>query len=331
MRRKLFCLFTLLIVYSTAFAQPPDTLWTRTFGGGGVDKGNGFTQASDGGFVITGSTTSYGIGASDVYLIKTDSNGNYQWQRTYGSMNSDEGYCVNQTSDGGYIIVGNAHFQSNNDVYLIKTDILGDTAWTKTYGWTIYNSYGYEVRQTSDGGYIIVGATNQFGVGNFDVYLIKTNELGDTTWTRTFGGNEHDYGYSVYQTSDGGYIISGNTYSYGAGNSDVYIIKTDSNGDTVWTTTFGGTDNDGGNCVIQSAGGEFVIAGGSASGVVHNYQVYLIKIDANGDSLWTRKYGGDQGEGGNDIFETSDGGYIVTGNTYSYGAGEEDVYIIKTV
>jgi len=211
-----------------------DTLWTRTYGGTREDRGRSVQQTADGGYVIAGSTRSFGAGGyNDVYLIKTNDQGDTLWTRTYGGTGFDSnGSSVQQTTDGGYIITGyTSCFGAGQDVYLIKTNAQGDTLWTRTYGGLGIDE-GYSLQQTTGGGYIIAGSTNSFGAGDWDVYLIKTNASGDTLWTRTYGGTNGEWGNSVRQTTDGGYIITGYTYSYsfGAGGQDVYLIKTDANG-----------------------------------------------------------------------------------------------------
>ncbi len=163
------------------------------------------------------------------------------WWRTYGGTHSDRGYCVQQTTDGGYIIAGSTYSfgpgtPDSCNVYLIKTDASGDTLWTRAYGGAGCDE-GYSVQQTTDGGYIIAGYTNSFGAGNGDIYLVKTDASGDTLWTRTFGGPDRDEGASIQQTADGGYVVAGRTYSFGAGDADVYLVKTNAQGDTSWTRT----------------------------------------------------------------------------------------------
>ncbi len=217
------------------------------------------------------------------------------------------------------------------DVYLIKTDAGGDTLWTRTYGGSDADG-GYSVQQTSDGGYIIAGATYSFGAGDYDVYLIKTDASGDTLWERTYGGTDYDIGFSVQQTSDGGYIIAGATSPFSAGTQDVYLIKTDASGDTLWTRTYGGPGDDMGVSVQQTSDGGYIIAGTTNSFGAGEGDVYLIKTDASGDTLWTRTYGGTAYDAAFSVQQTSDGGYIITGQTFSFGAGffQDDVYLIKT-
>ena len=201
------------------------------------------------------------------------------------------------------------------------------TSWWRTYGGTLTDQ-GWSVQQTSDGGYIIAGRTYSFGAGNSDVYLTKTNTPGDTLWTRTYGGTSEDDGYSVQQTTDSGYIITGYTASFSAGG--VYLIRTNASGDTLWTRTYGGTSEDVGTSVQQTLDGGYIVAGYTLTFGAGGYDAYLIKTDASGDTMWTRTYGGTGDDQGYSVQQTSDGGYIIAGRTYSFGAGNSDVYLIKT-
>ena len=308
--------------------QNGDTLWTQTFGGSDDDYGCSVQQTTDGGYIITGYTSSYGVDYYDVCLIKTDANGNETWNQTFGGSDYDYGYSVQQTTDGGYIIVGHTGIYINYDVYLIKTDANGNESWSQTFGGNV-NEYGYSVQQTTDSGYIITGFTESFGVGG-DVYLIKTDADGNETWSQTFGGSDYDGGWCVQQTTEGGYIITGVTYSFGAGEFDVYLIKTDTVGNEIWSQTFGGSYYDHGFSVQQTNDGGYIIAGSIQYFVAgYSRDVYLIKTDANGNESWTQTFGENSNDEGWSVQQTTDGGYILAGYTCSYSNGDSDVWLIR--
>jgi hypothetical protein len=236
-----------------------------------------------------------------------------------------ECYDVLQSSDSNFVFLGNGSYSP----LLCKLNRDGDTLWSKKYG-----SYGpaLSLKQTFEGGYILGGMTT-FGAGDYDAYLIKTNTVGDTSWTRSYGGNSTDVGNSVQQTSDGGYIVAGYTKSFGAGMSDVYLIKVDPAGDIIWTKTYGGIYDDAGNSVQQTSDGGYIITGYTGyAGPPGASDVYLIKTNGSGDTLWTRTFSCIGKDGGNSVRQTSDGGYIIAGytsdpTTYIPGAGG---YLIKT-
>ncbi|HKR06486.1 MAG TPA: T9SS type A sorting domain-containing protein [Bacteroidia bacterium] len=309
-----------------------DTLWTKTIGGANTEFGISLQQTTDGGYIISGKTNGFGAGNYDVYLVKADSYGNALWTKSFGGIYEDEGTAVLQTSDGGYVIAGRtASFGSGNlDVYLLRTDGNGDTLWTKTLG-GIGNSNDYAefIQQTSDGGYIITGGTNAFGAGSWDAYLIKTDSSGNLSWAKTYGGADVDDGFSVQQTFDGGYILAGGTDSYGAGNRDIYLIKTDSNGDTLWTRTYGGNDFEEANAVQQTADSGYIITGRTLTFGAGNADVYLVKTNSSGDTLWTKTFGGIYDDVPASIQQTIDGGYIISGGKNSTGTGNH-IYLIKT-
>ena len=176
--RKLCLLLTaILLGVPYVSAQTPNILWTKTYGGTHPDHSYSVQQTSDGGYIIVGSTLSFGAGIYDVYLIKTDANGDTLWTKTYGGTNTDEGLWIQQTSDGGYVITGSYDSYSavDYDVYVIKTDPNGDTLWTRTYGGNGWDD-GYSVQQTSNGGYVISGCTGSVGEA-YLVWLIKMKFL----------------------------------------------------------------------------------------------------------------------------------------------------------
>jgi len=257
------------------------------------------------------------------------------WQRTYGGSDSDEGYSVIQTNDGGYIITGLTDsydgdsrlglIPDEGDVYLIKTDANGNLIWQKNYGgpeWSPGLDEGWSIAQTNDGGYIIAGLTESYGTIG-DVYLIKTDVNGNLLWQKNYGGPKWDIGYSLALTSDGGYIIAGKTESYGAGGSDVYLIKTDVNGNLLWQKNYGGPRRDEGRSVAQINDGGYIIVGDTESRLNY-FDVYLIKTDANGNMVWQKTYGRSSYDIGWSIAQTSDGGYIIAGDTI------DGAYLIKT-
>ena len=296
--------------------------WNQTFGGSDGDFGYSVKQTTDGGYVVTGNTDSFGNGERDIWLIKTDGQGNEEWNQTFGGSEDDVGLYVEQTMDGGYIITGYLSNDENNyDVRLIKTDGQGNEEWNRTFGGGI----GYSVKQTTDGGYVVIGDSQSFGISESDVWLIKTDGQGNEEWNQTFGGSEDDRGRSVEETTDGGYIITGRTKSFGSGDgdSDVWLIKTDSQGNEEWNQTFGGG---GGRSVKQTNDGGYVVIGGTDS----EENVWLIKTDSQGDEEWNQTFGGGEDDHGWSGEQTTDGGYIITGSTRSYSNGRYDVYLIKT-
>ncbi|MFZ8835331.1 MAG: T9SS type A sorting domain-containing protein [Candidatus Caldipriscus sp.] len=305
--------------------------WAKTYGGASDDRAYSVQQTSDGGYIVSGWTYSFGAGISDVFLIKTDANGNIIWAKTYGGIDGDLAYSVQQTSDGGYIVVGyTASFGAgNDDLFLIKTDASGNVQWAKTYGGAS-NDRAYSVQQTSDGGYIVSGWTYSFGAGWSDIFLIKTDASGNTIWAKTYGGTNSEWAYSVQQTSDGGYILACVTWSFGAGLYDIFLIKTDANGNVIWAKTYGGTGYDGTSTIQQTSNGGYIVAGETNSFGAGNRDIFLIKTDAFGNVQWAKTYGGTDWDFAHTVQQTSDGGYILAGYTASFGAGLSDILLIKT-
>ncbi len=256
--------------------------WNKTFGGDYMDFGWCVQQTNDGGYIITGFTEMLLGENRDVWLIKTDINGNEEWNKTFGETKNDEGQFIVQTDDGGYIIVGYT-ISENPDIsgaiWLIKTDINGDIEWDKTFTRSLFDK-GTCVKQTNDNGYIITGCSDVSGMS--DLWLIKTDHKGNIIWDNIFGGVMEDSARSVDQTNDGGFIIAGQTSSYGAGNLDVWLIKTNENGDKKWDLTFGGIEDDIGQSVQQTSDGGYIITGTTSSYGAGRSDIWLIKTDKHG-------------------------------------------------
>ncbi len=319
-----------IVTINLADAYGVDTLWTKTYGGTSWDKGYSIQECASGGFIIAGQTYSFGVGYGDVYLVRINANGDTLWAKTYGGVSKDAGYSVQECADSGFIVTG-AFGAGKDNVYLIRTNVDGDTLWTKTYGGTDYDR-GESVEKCASGGFIIAGRTKSFGVGSDsdNLYLIRVNADGDTLWTKAYGGTDDDWGESIQECVDSGFIITGATYSFGAGGGDVWLVRTDANGDTLWTKAYGGIPHDRGMSVQKCADSGFIIAGITWSFGAGYYDIYLLRTDADGDTLWTKTYGGTGYDEGYSVQECASGGFVIAGRTSSFGAGNDDVYLIRT-
>jgi len=214
-------------------------------------------------------------------------------------------------------------------MWLVKTDASGDSLWSKTYGGSAFEGVN-SVIQTNDGGYLLAGGTDSFGAGDIDMWLVKTNSLGDSLWSRTYGGYGDDLASSVIQTGDGGYLLAGGTVSFGTGDGDMWLVKTNASGDSLWSKTYGGSESEGANSVIQTNDGGYLLAGGTGSFGTGYSDMWVVKTNALGDSLWSKTYGGIYNDGANCLIQTSDGGYLIAGWTLSFGAGGENLWLVKT-
>ncbi|MBL4657669.1 MAG: SprB repeat-containing protein, partial [Flavobacteriales bacterium] len=316
-------MLTAILISGQAQSQ---SMFQKVIGGAAGDEKMNYSQmTADSGQIMVGTSDGFGGGAGDVYLVKTDANGDLEWSKTYGGFGADSGQFVQPTFDGGYIVVGETQSsgQGLEDYFLIKTDSVGDTLWTKTYGGAAVD-VSYCVRQTFDSGYVMVGYTGSYGTGAEDIYVIKTDPQGDTLWTKTYGTGGYDYAYSILQTSDSGYVLTGETYQAGGG--DLLLMKLDAMGDTVWTKTYGKGVNEGGWALQATMDGGYVIAGWSNSVGAGNYDVFVVKTDSMGDTLWTGLYGGTGRDVGLSILETSDTTYLISGFTFSFGVNNGDAY-----
>jgi hypothetical protein len=333
----LLCICSLLFFLGTFFfterlkaasAENPEVEWSHIF-----EKGEArfVEQTSDGGYILTGWIESHPEG-SDVFLARYDSGGNRLWLKTYRGNGYSNGHCVKEVSGGGFIIAGETKSKNgyDHDVYVVRTDAKGGQLWEQTFGGERCE-YAWSVQQTKDGGFILAGGTESFGAGIYDVYLIKLDASGKALWEKTYGGAGSDCGYAVRQLDDGGYLIAGNADSFSAGNPDVYLLKTDSNGKMLWQKTYGGKGSDYGWSLLKTSDGGYLIAGEKE--MVRDqgggFAACLIKVDPEGKELWEKTYEDKSGSSVYAVSQAQDGGYILTGKKDS-ATGGYDFYVVKT-
>lgn len=316
-----------IFISNAAFSQ---VKFEKVYGSTGYDYGYSVTQMYDVGYAVAGSTTSFGSGSTDVYLLKTDSMGVAVAHRTFGGINIDQAYSVKTTSDSGLVIAGytNSFGAGGYDMYVIKTDKNCNLLWEKTYGGTNWD-FAYSIEQTLDGGYIIAGGTYSFGNGSEDMYLVKINSLGDTLWTKTYGGINDEEIKSIKQTSDNGYIFTGYSKSFGDVNGDIYTVKTDGNGDTLWTYKYSGAMEDYSYDVLEDNTGAGYIIAGETKLSAANFQGIIIRVGLSGIIVTSATYGGTANDGTYAITQTTDGRFATMGYTTSYGAGLSDFVLYK--
>lgn len=314
------CFVLFIVTVNISVAQI--ITFEHVYKGTGYDFGYSVVQTYDKGYAVAGSTSSTGNGSTDAYLLKTDSMGVFQWQKTFGGINIDQAYSIQETKDTGLIIAGftNSFGQGGYDLFVIRTNRFGDTLWTRTYGGSNWD-FAYSVAATADSGFVITGGTYSYGKGSEDMYLLKINSVGDTLWTKTFGGIKNDEARSVIQSKDGGYILTGFTKSFGDDNGDYYTVKTNSSGDTTWTCKYGGTEEDIAYEVIERVYGGYIVGGRSKSSGAGNFDGVATNVSSAGVVTWSGAYGGTDDDGIYSIKQSPGGRWAMAGYTYSFGLG----------
>jgi hypothetical protein len=297
---------------------------------------------------VAGTTSSFGVGLSDIWMLKLDSGGNIVWQKTYGEFEGDSACSIQQTTDGGYILAGVIGYppppgmtpiskdettSSCGGIWVLKLTENGNVSWQNCYGMTVVDK-PTAINQTSDGGYIIVGNTHY--TTSTDIWVLKLGSSGDIIWQKTYGGSSIDNSTTIHPTMEGGYIIAGKTSSFGAVNNDFWVLKLDKSGNVSWQkiykmSVFGLVVN----CSIQqTADGGYILAGDAGDPVVR-FGIHVLKLDSSGDIVWQKTYeesDWDDLDYFSSIHQTSDGGYIVAGdvvNNAGYKDSSSDFWVLK--
>ncbi len=315
-----------------ASLHQPSSKWNETYGWTSYDHGYSLVECSGGGFAIAGYTASYGAGSSDAYLIRTDQNGVMLWNQTYGSTGTEYAWSVVECTGGGFAIAGSTSgFGATNlGVWLIRTDASGNHLWNQTFSGSAAD-HGRAVVECSDGGFAVVGYTYSFitGFSANDLWLIRTDSSGNHQWNHTFGGTGYDEGYALVETS-GGFVITGNTNSFGSGMADLWVLGVDQNGLLLWNYTSGGSNVEYGRSVIECSSGGFAVAGTTGS-FNTGHDIWFVRLDTNGNHLWTQRYGTTtDDEYGRAVVEVSSGGFALAGYTDGMGAGGNDAWLVRT-
>jgi len=306
--------------------------WAKTYGTEEDEHANIIKKTNDGGYIIAGKTgqktyknNRYVPPGQDVWIIKITFDGDIEWQKIYEEYGTDDVHFIQQTNDGGYIFGGFLLVSGFGSFAIIKISPNGDIEWERNYG-GLSTATAYSLQQTSDGGYIVAG---DYWFSGSDILILKLFFDGTVEWSKTYGGIENDKPSVILQTNDGGYIVAGETNSYGAGNSDIWILKLTSDGMIEWQKTYGGSESEYASSIQKTNDGGYIVACSIISFGAGQADFWIIKITSEGVIEWNKSYGGSKSETAYSIQQTFDGGFVVAGETQSFGAGKKDIWIIK--
>jgi hypothetical protein len=303
-------------------------VWSATFGRTYYDVAYGVLATGDGGCIVTGSLYSEDF-LNEACLLRISASGSEVWRRTYGGSYEDFARSIQPTNDGGYVIVGDTRSfgDGKTDIYLVKADASGNIVWQQAFGGTGVD-HGRAVLPVTDGGYVVLGDIDDGD--SHQICLVRTDAAGTRLWTSVFPGGGCDHGYALQPTTGGGYFIAGDSCARDGSDKDILLIATDSVGNKLWSRTYGGISPDWVNAARATADGGYVLVGCTESFGEGLKDVYLLKLNADGDTLWARTYGGIGREIGYSLQLAPDGGYLIAGSTDSYGGGRDDIWLVKT-
>jgi PEGA domain/Domain of unknown function (DUF5122) beta-propeller len=315
----------LLLLPASADTQLLDS-WEWTYGGAMSDLGASVRETGDGGFIVAGSTNSFGDGDFDLYLLRVGPTGTLLWERHLGTPADEFGADVRETRDGGFIVTGWTWSAANStDVYLVRTDEAGRMLWERTYGGS-GSDYGHAVLPLEDGGYVIAGSTTSLGPSE-DMYLIRTGGDGRRLWQKAYGGEGDDAGFSILSMDDAGFVIAGSTGSFGS-SRDVFLVRTAPDGTELWEQHYGGQGLQEGRSLAMAGDGGFLIAGGTDPALSGVWDAYLVRIDSQGRFQWEQARGGSGNDYGTGVAMSGDNGFYLAGWTSSAGPST-DISLIR--
>lgn len=361
---KKICLIIGYISSFLIYAQSAPTIeWERAYGGSDTDSSSMIIQTTDGGYIVVGYTYSTNgdvngepPGTANYWIVKLDEIGTIQWQKSIGGFGFQNATSIQQTTDGGYVVAGYGHSPLNPggsfDYWIVKLNEIGTIEWEKNYGGS-NNDEAYSIQQTIDGGYIIAGTSNSIdgditeNQGSSDYWIVKIDEIGTIQWQKSYGGSSWDEARVIQQTTDGGYIVAGNSNSNDGditgnnGGYDYWIVKIDEIGTIEWEKSLGGSGVDRAMSIIQTTDGEYIVAGysdsidGDVTGNHGYFDYWIVKLGENGTIQWQKTLGGGGEDRAMSIIQTTDGGYVLAGETYSWDGdvtqnnGDYDFWIVK--
>ncbi len=314
-------------------------LWNYTYGGSDQDEAYSLVECNSGGFAMAGFTYSYDEapwptpGYGDAWLVRVDASGGLLWHESFGTGSADTALAVVECINGDFALAGHtASYGKGNELWLIRTDSSGNHLWNQTYGGdqTEKAYWGHILCECSDGGFAITGYTVSYGLlGGGDFYLVRTDSTGNIQWNSTFGGTDIDRARSVIECDDGGFLMAGAARSFVAGESDMWLVRVDANGDHMWNRSLGGVEGAGGDQALLLSDGSFVIAGANRNLGAGQDDMWLVSVDANGDELWNYTFGFGGNEWAKALVSVDSDDYVLCGYTDSQGAGQKDLWVLQ--
>lgn len=326
--------------------------WSKTFGGSDDDRGRDAIQTNDNGFLITGFSrssdgdVSSNQGNYDFWTLKLDATGTIIWEKSFGFSGSDQAYVVKETTDNGFLLGGSLDVSASGgqgnsksrhaggDFWLIKIDENGAKLWSRYFG-GLFTDTLYDIEETNNGDYLLVGSSDSSdtditnNIGDYDFWIVKLDKEGNKIWEKNYGGTQPDEAYTITKTADNQFLIAGNSrsadvnVSQNRGSSDIWLIKINGDGDLIWEKSYGGSNFEIANKIIKGNQGNFYLTGSSrsldfdVSKNEGNKDIWIIKINENGNLIWEKSIGGSELDEANGIIETSNNGIIIVGESWS--------------